>query len=111
MRKVYCALCLVTLGVVLSVTTFAAHVVRTSDGLLILWKRRPGLKDAYVDVRGWSVTEWNRHRELVQALQDAGYEDRLPEEHRYFPQKNTGAQNRLRSRTAGKRGEAASSLR
>jgi len=96
MRKLIGALFCMTLGAVVCVFAFAAHVVRTPSGHLIIWKSRPGLKDVYADIRHWTPRDWNDHRELAKSLQEAGHSDLVPQPHAGFGERFRGFLNRLR---------------
>jgi hypothetical protein len=56
-------------------TAFQYHVVRTEQTFLLIPKKRADWREAYVDVRGWSHTEWLSHAELSQNVSAAGHGD------------------------------------
>ncbi|MEX0825130.1 MAG: hypothetical protein WD119_03140, partial [Pirellulaceae bacterium] len=44
------------------------HVVRSNDGFFFVAKIRNDLSDPYVDIRGFTLPDWERHRPLAAAL-------------------------------------------
>lgn len=44
------------------------HVVRSKDGFFFVAKVRNDLSDPYVDIRGFTLSDWERHRPLAAAL-------------------------------------------
>ncbi|MSR60574.1 MAG: hypothetical protein EXS05_23520 [Planctomycetaceae bacterium] len=57
-------------------TVFAAfqfHFVRTSHRWLMVPKQSADWREAYVDVRGWTLKEWSTHPKLSGDLIAAGY--------------------------------------
>jgi hypothetical protein len=75
MRRFSVLLLGIMLGGGLVYTAFHYHVVRTADEWLLVPKRQAAFSDAYADVRQWSLNEWRRHPDLVQALLAKGRQD------------------------------------
>lgn len=48
------------------------HVVRANDGVHLIPKTAPNFQEMYVDIRRFSLDDWNRHRTLAAALVKAG---------------------------------------
>jgi hypothetical protein len=53
------------------------HVVRAGDGIHFVPKVASTFSETYVDVRHFSVEDWNEHRALAAALTQAGKTDIL----------------------------------
>ena len=51
------------------------HVINTQDGLNFVPKVTAGFGDTYVDIRGFGLDDWTRHRALAMALIKAGKAD------------------------------------
>jgi hypothetical protein len=51
------------------------YVIRTDEGIVLLEKRFLTLADTWVDVRGWTVAEFEAHPRVEQALKAQGYGD------------------------------------
>jgi hypothetical protein len=74
---------IVTVMLILLIAGFSAywlaghHVVRAESGYLVLEKRFLSLNDTYVDVRGWTSADYDRHPQLKRALIIQGYDDLL----------------------------------
>lgn len=51
------------------------HVINTQDGLNFVPKVTAGFEDTYVDIRGFGLDDWTRHRALAMALIKAGKAD------------------------------------
>jgi hypothetical protein len=49
-------------------TSLKYHVVRANDGFHLIPKMQSDFSETYVDVRNFSPTDWNEHRELAVAL-------------------------------------------
>lgn len=63
------------LGIVLGAagmfTALKYHVVRADDGVHLIPKMSSDFTDVYVDIRPFTVTDWNEHRGLAVALVEA----------------------------------------
>lgn len=44
------------------------HIVRTDDGVQMVPKVSANLRDVYVDIRDFEISDWNEHRYLAAAL-------------------------------------------
>ncbi len=64
-------------GAALTAGTMNFHVVRAESGFHFVRKLSAGLKEPYVDVREFTPTDWNEHRELAAALIRSGKGDVL----------------------------------
>lgn len=73
MRRIFTLCFGVVLGCGLMYMGFQYHLVRTSDEYLLVPKKQTALRDAYVDVRGWTHNDWKEHQELVRDLSAAGH--------------------------------------
>ena len=49
-------------------TSLKYHVVRADDGIHLIPKLQSDFSQTYVDVREFSPSDWNEHRELAVAL-------------------------------------------
>ncbi|MEX1041399.1 MAG: hypothetical protein WDZ51_12245 [Pirellulaceae bacterium] len=47
------------------------HFIRADDGIHVVPKSSAEFSDAYVDIRGWGVQQWNEHRGLAVAVAQA----------------------------------------
>lgn len=55
-------------GAVMLAGAMNYHFVRSEKGLLMVPKISKGLADPYVDIRNFSLTDWQEHRALAAAL-------------------------------------------
>ncbi len=67
----------VLLGGALTYAALRYHLVRAEDGWHPIPRTEPVLDDLVVDVRGFTVADWNAHRELGYAIVRAGRTDLL----------------------------------
>ena len=58
----------VVVGASLLYCAMTYHVVHTQDGLQVVPKITAGLPGTYVDIRGFGIDDWARHRSLAMAL-------------------------------------------
>ena len=58
----------VLVGVVLTFGAQRYHLVRAEDGFHAVPRVTGGLADVYVNIRGFDLSDWNRHRALAAAL-------------------------------------------
>lgn len=69
------------LGIVLGGATVAGalqyHLLNTSEGFVLVPKTSSTLADTYVDIRSFGISEWNEHREIVDAIIKADRQDIL----------------------------------
>ena len=56
------------LGAGLMYAAIMFHVVRANDGFHFVHKLEAGFTDIYVDIREFTVVDWNEHRSLAAAL-------------------------------------------
>lgn len=63
----------VCLGAAGVYTAHEYHFVRARDEFLFVRKHTSTWRDTYVDIRGWSPSDWREHRELSQNLVTAGH--------------------------------------
>lgn len=47
------------------------HVVRAPDGVHLVPKQEANFSDAYVDIRSFSMQDWDNHRSLAMAIMQA----------------------------------------
>jgi len=62
------------LGGALMYAALMYHVVRASDGLYLVPKLEGGFAEIYVDIRGFTLADWQEHHTLGIALTRAGKE-------------------------------------
>jgi hypothetical protein len=55
-------------GAALMYGAMSYHVIRTHEGFQFVPKVTSGLGDTYVDIRGFTLDDWTRHRALCMAL-------------------------------------------
>jgi hypothetical protein len=65
----------VVVGASLMYCAMMYHVVHTHDGLQVVPKITAGLSSTYVDIRGFGLEDWARHRSLAMALIKAEKDD------------------------------------
>ncbi len=53
------------------------HVVRAADGIHLIAKQPARLSETYVDIRGFSMTDWAAHPQLASALVQASQQNLL----------------------------------
>ncbi|MCL4203071.1 MAG: hypothetical protein KJ000_11265 [Pirellulaceae bacterium] len=58
----------VVIGGALVYGAMSYHVINTQDGLKVVPKVTAGFADTYVDIRGFGLDDWTRHRALAMAL-------------------------------------------
>ncbi|QDU57991.1 hypothetical protein [Aeoliella mucimassa] len=72
MGKLYNFILGVVVGFGLYHATFNYHLMYADDGLHLIAKQPPRFSDLYVDVRGYSLSDWAAHPELLLAVEKAG---------------------------------------
>lgn len=60
-------------GTVATTAVHHSHLVRTDENWIIVPRTGVTLKDAYADVRKWTVKDWRDHPELTRNLVKAGH--------------------------------------
>ena len=69
MRRLIAIVFGMLLGGAIVFVAFKYHVVRAAEKeFLFVPKQQASLVDAYVDIRQWDATQWDKHPELVAAL-------------------------------------------
>lgn len=58
----------VVLGAVLMYTAMHYHLVRGQNGVFLVAKVTSELSDIYVDIRGFTLDDWKRHKPLAAAI-------------------------------------------
>lgn len=58
----------VILGAVLVYTAMHFHLVRGRNGVFMVSKVTSDLSDIYVDIRGFTLEDWKRHKPLAAAI-------------------------------------------
>jgi hypothetical protein len=58
----------IMVGAVAMFTTLKYHVVRAEDGFHLVPKMQSDFSDPYVDVRNFTMSDWDNHRELAVAI-------------------------------------------
>ena len=79
MRRLFALASGVLLGAVLMWVALQYHVLRTNGGLVMTPKRTATLRDSYLDVRSFGVTDWAANPDLVWSLTQNGKTDVLGE--------------------------------
>jgi len=59
------------IGAVLCYVGLKYHVVRSDDGVHLVAKVNAEFSEAYVDIREFTLTDWDNHRSLALALAQA----------------------------------------
>lgn len=59
---------------------FEYHLVRSTDGFMLVGKKHASLSCLYEDVRTWKPEEWQAHPDLVQSLVAKGRADMIGEQ-------------------------------
>jgi hypothetical protein len=59
-------------GAVCTMTALKYHVVRAEDGFHLVPKLSAQFSEAYVDIRGFDLADWNKHRSLALAVARSG---------------------------------------
>jgi hypothetical protein len=62
-------------GTVVTSAVHQSHIVQTNDQWLIVPRAGVSLKDAYADVRHWTIEDWRAHPELARDLIKSGHAD------------------------------------
>jgi hypothetical protein len=75
MRRLIALLIGAALGGACVFAAFQYHLVRSEKNVLVIRRQRADWRDAYVDIRGWSYREWDRHQELSSDMVAAGRGD------------------------------------
>ena len=75
MRRLIVLLVGAVLGGICVFAAFQFHLVRSEKTVLVVRRQRADWRDAYVDIRGWSYREWDRHQELSSDMVAAGRGD------------------------------------
>jgi hypothetical protein len=64
-------------GLLQGATTY--HIVRAADGFHFIAKQPARLSETYVDIRGFTMTDWAGHPQLASALVQANQQQLLGE--------------------------------
>jgi len=72
MGRVFTFLLGMIVGGVLMMGTLRYHIVRANDGLHLIPKSSARLTEPYVDIRGFSLADWEKHPALAMAIAQAG---------------------------------------
>lgn len=65
-------------GAILAVEVMNYHVIRTESSWGFVPKRYAALSGTYFDTRGWTLTDWTRHPDLVWTLYQNERQDLIP---------------------------------
>lgn len=79
MRRLFSMILGVAFGAAFMWFAFSVHVVRHDGNWHFVPRQKTQLTDFYSDVSRWDATEWNRHRELKDALIQSGHALTIPE--------------------------------
>ena len=71
MSKIPAFLFGVVVGGALIFSALKYHVVRADDGLHVVPKLSSQFSEVYVDIRPFTITDWNDHKSLAVALMQA----------------------------------------
>ncbi len=77
MRRLFALASGVLLGAVLMWVALQYHVLRTNGGLVMTPKRTATLRESYLDVRRFGVSDWAAHSDVVWSLTQNGKTDVL----------------------------------
>ena len=77
MNRLMCFLLGVVVGVAGLHTAQNYHIVRSQDGFHLIPKHVSSLKDPYVDIRNFGVSDWAEHLELVEAIRNSEHKSLL----------------------------------
>ena len=72
MGRIYTFLVGVVIGFGLYHAAIHYHVVYATDGLHLIAKRPPRFAEVYVDVRNFGLADWQKHPQLILAIEKAG---------------------------------------
>lgn len=64
-------------GAVSLYVAISFHIVRAEDGHHLVPKTSLGFSDTYVDIRGYTISDWREHVPLAQAIVKAEKQDLL----------------------------------
>jgi hypothetical protein len=79
MSRIWSFLLGVVVGAVLLHVATNYHIVRSTEGVHFVIKRPARLSESFVDIRGFSVTDWTAHPQLAAALVQANKQRLLGE--------------------------------
>lgn len=68
MNRIVTFLLGIATGVVMCFGATNYHIVRANDGFHLVHKQRSRMSEAYVDVRGFGVSDWSNRPELAAEL-------------------------------------------
>jgi hypothetical protein len=68
----------IVFGFGLAVVAMNHHIVRAEDSWGLVPKRYASLNGTYFDTRGWTLTEWSEHPDLLWALYKNDRQDLVP---------------------------------
>lgn len=60
------------LGAVCVVGSLKYHVLQSEEGFDVVPKTAATLEDTYVDIRGFTVSDWSEHKALALAITQSG---------------------------------------
>jgi hypothetical protein len=74
-RKLISIIFWIVVGMALMYGMQRHHIVRTEERWLLVPKDQIGLRDTYVDMRGWTSNDLQEHPQVVKALVENGHRD------------------------------------
>lgn len=72
MRWICCFVLGTAAGAGMTTAVFSLHFVQASDGFHVVAKRPASLQNTYVDLRHWTLADWQGHRQVAHALIGGG---------------------------------------
>jgi hypothetical protein len=79
MSRIWSFLLGMVVGAVLLHAATNYHIVRSQDGFHLVTKHPARLSETFVDIRGFSMTDWTAHPQLASALVQANKQHLLGE--------------------------------
>ena len=75
MKKLWIFLGGLAAGLIIMGLSYEYHFVMSDDGFLFVPKSQASLKDVYVDIREWTISDWGDHPQVAKALIADGRDD------------------------------------
>src|SRR5262245_29327640 len=77
MSRIWCFFLGMATGAILLHVGTLYHLVRATDGVHLIAKQPPRLGETYVDIRGYSMSDWAGHPQLASAIVQANQQQLL----------------------------------
>lgn len=72
MRWICCFVLGTAAGAGIATAVFSLHIVQANNGFHVAAKRPASLHNTYVDLRHWTLADWQSHRAVAHALIGSG---------------------------------------